>query len=448
MLRNYMLINSMRNLSSIDSLEYINNKAKYFFDCRDYESAIKVYENYSKKYSIPTSLAVNIAKCYYNNKEIEKALNVLYSLPREAINENILLDIAVYENAIGNHDKAYSILQNILNVKENSKNDDEFISKLKFNIGWHELRRGNFISGFKHLHEGRKIGIWGTQSIQKICESKSLHGVGKEWNGKNKVNRLLYVLENGLGDEFIFFRWCKYLSSKCNQLIVVCHKLNIELFANVCEYMNLHVKFIVHEELNEFKEYDEYVLSMSLIPICGEEIHSPKSHIEFPYIVCNENAYIKSKINESGTKNSIKIGIKLWGNSEYEADQFRRVPREIFDSLSKYGELYALHVNEQIIGINNIYSKLVRNWYDTYTFVNNMNIIVSTCTSIVHFAGAMNKKCIVLVPLIPYFTWCNEKYNNKNESEWYESVKVIRQKKYNDWSLVKKELHDTIKEIL
>ena len=441
MRRNYMLINSTINLSSIDSLEYINNKAKYFFDYRDYESAIKVYENYSKKYSIPSSLAVNIAKCYYNNKEIEKALNVLYSLPREAINENILLDIAVYENAIGNHDKAYNILLSLLSARKDY--NEEFISKLKFNIGWHELRKGNFVSGFKHLNEGRKIGIWGTKSIEKICENKSLHGVGKAWNGKNKVNRLLYILENGLGDEFIYFRWCKYLSSKCNELIVACHKLNVELFANVCEYMNLQVKFIVHEELSEFVNYDEYVLSMSLIPICDKEIISPISHVEFPYIVCHENAYIKNKIKYD-SKSDIKIGVKLWGNSEYEADQFRKVPREIFDELSKYGELYALHVNEQVIGMNNTYSKLVRNWHDSYTFVKNMNVIVSTCTSMAHFAGAINKKCIVLVPMVPYFTWCNEDYNN----EWYESVKVIKQKKYNDWNMIKKELHDAIKEMI
>jgi hypothetical protein len=58
-----------------------------------------------------------------------------------------------------------------------------------------------------------------------------------------------------------------------------------------------------------------------------------------------------------------------------------------------------------------------------------LDILVTSCTSTAHLAGAMGLRTIVLVPFVPYFVWASDTMN------WYpDHITVIRQSKYNCWN--------------
>ena len=71
-----------------------------------------------------------------------------------------------------------------------------------------------------------------------------------------------------------------------------------------------------------------------------------------------------------------------------------------------------------------------------------LDLLVTSCTSTAHLAGAMGTNVIVLVPLVPYFVWASD------TMPWYpKNVIVIRQTKYNDWSEAIERLYNEISRV-
>ena len=60
-----------------------------------------------------------------------------------------------------------------------------------------------------------------------------------------------------------------------------------------------------------------------------------------------------------------------------------------------------------------------------------MDFIISIDTSLIHLAGAMNKKSYLLLSKPPDWRWG---YDSKHEVNWYKSVHIIRQNSPGDWN--------------
>ncbi len=72
-------------------------------------------------------------------------------------------------------------------------------------------------------------------------------------------------------------------------------------------------------------------------------------------------------------------------------------------------------------------------------FNNSLDILVTSCTSTAHLAGAMGIRAIVIVPIVPYFVWASD------DLLWYgNNITVIRQTKYNDWADVIESLNNEL----
>jgi hypothetical protein len=66
-----------------------------------------------------------------------------------------------------------------------------------------------------------------------------------------------------------------------------------------------------------------------------------------------------------------------------------------------------------------------------------MDVIVSSCTSLIHAAGAIGKESFVIVPILNYYTWAKPEPKTK----WYgDNLTVLRQKEYDNWNAPLEEL--------
>ena len=72
----------------------------------------------------------------------------------------------------------------------------------------------------------------------------------------------------------------------------------------------------------------------------------------------------------------------------------------------------------------------------------NVDLVISTDTSIIHFAGSMGIKSVCLLTIGNDWRWTSDVKTN-----WYPDIKLLRQNKFNDWSNVINELNDYIKNI-
>ena len=143
-----------------------------------------------------------------------------------------------------------------------------------------------------------------------------------------------------------------------------------------------------------------------------------------------------------------KIGIKWQGNTHYDKERVISVADffplfEIpgtqfysFQTLDGSEEIAKIKEKTDIINLGETFS----NFSDTAGAIENMDLIISNDTSLVHLAGGLNKPCWVLLPYIYNWRW----HTDLSKCDWYDSVKIYRQKDYGDWesvfSKVKKDL--------
>lgn len=394
-----------------NDLSTINNLAKKYFDQKEFQHAL----NLLNIPDLPDELIPNLAKCYYYTSQAHKALDLVLPLKKT---QELWIDIALYYNAIGDDKNAFEIYKNL----------DQSDPKVKFNIGWHYLRRNEFQKGFQHIQYGSKCNAWGHEYLHL---EKGTLKKEKRWNGEI-TDHLLFILEGGLGDEMIFLRWANYLKTKCNQLTILCSNSLLRLLTNAgynCQ---------PHGMLGQIS-YTHYCPAMSL-PAIDTTIESPTDKVIFPYIKSFAEPYIIKQMDmiSNGRK---KIGVRFFGNTEFEHDQFRSPPKEALLGLNRYGQLYSLQIDEEDSAIPNC-KHLIKDWQDTYSVFSGLDLLVTSCTSTAHLAGAMGIPTIVLVPLVPYFVWASD------TMPWYQkNITVIRQTKYKDWSEAVERLYDEIQRI-
>lgn len=393
----------------------LNQEAKKSFDNKDFYKAKTILN----KPDIPEELIPNLAKCYYYTKEADIAYDLVKNLqPSHELN----IDVSLYLSALGRFDESYQILSNL----------DTSDPKVRFNLGWHKIRLGNFLEGFDLLQSGSECRAWGNeyQYLETGVLSKE-----KRWDGQSK-GKLAIILEGGIGDQIIFLRWVYYISQSNPVILYSNDNGLIRLLVNSgykCRNINL-ISYV---------DYDYYVPSMSIPSIC--RITYTLDHVNFRrYIHSHVEPYIKYEIDILSGKNP-KIGIKWKGNPMFEHDQMRTIPVnsliKTIENAVPNAKLFSLQLDENIDLPNAGY--LIKNWQDTYSFIMSLDLVITSCTSIAHLCGAIGKPCIVMVPLLPYFTWAN-----KNGNNWYkENVVVIHQTKYNDWTEAFEKLDEKLKNI-
>ena len=75
-------------------------------------------------------------------------------------------------------------------------------------------------------------------------------------------------------------------------------------------------------------------------------------------------------------------------------------------------------------------SDKLETWDDTLACIENLDYVITSCTSIAHAAAAMGKKTIILVPISAYYTWSH----SGEQSPWYgDNVILLRQQRPRTW---------------
>jgi len=72
---------------------------------------------------------------------------------------------------------------------------------------------------------------------------------------------------------------------------------------------------------------------------------------------------------------------------------------------------------------------MMQTWTDTARLISAMDLVVTVDTAVAHVAGALGKPVLILVTNASDWRW-----NRSTErTAWYDSARVIRQKKQDEW---------------
>ena len=85
-------------------------------------------------------------------------------------------------------------------------------------------------------------------------------------------------------------------------------------------------------------------------------------------------------------------------------------------------------------------SKYINDYSDSAALLKCIDLLVTIDSSIVHAAGALGVKTFLLLPHTAEWRW----FNDDKTTPWYNSVKIFKQNKSDDWSDVINSVSDRI----
>lgn len=256
----------------------------------------------------------------------------------------------------------------------------------------------------------------------------------KRWSGTIQPGKTIYVEgEGGIGDEIINIRFFKYIQD---------FGMTPVLYSSWSTYRE--------DTVDLFRRNDFQVLTETY-SIDRNQLWAPMMSLP-GYLNLDESklwygTYLKPVNNPKNRLESkkFKIGIKCSGNPYFSQDAYRKIPLEkMLEYLPTDAEIY--YIDKESVNNNTVIdlAPRINSWEDTLDFIDQMDCIVSSCTSLVHAAGAIGKTTFVVVPIAEYYIWSTSSKTTK--SPWYgDNFQVHKQTVVRSWD---EPLHTVRQELL
>ncbi|MHC4624753.1 MAG: tetratricopeptide repeat protein, partial [Planctomycetota bacterium] len=269
-----------------------------------------------------------------------------------------------------------------------------------------------------------------------------------QWDGSSFAgNRLLVHYEQGLGDTIQFVRYLPAVKARGGTVILEVRKPLIDLlrrFPGVDELVEASL------DMKPAMEFDLHVSLMDLPGLLGTTLDNVPAGVPYLYADSAKAGYWREKL--SGP--DFKVGIVWSGSSMYERNHVRSCRLEYFASLAAVEgiKLYGLQKDgpasqlEELaaqIPVTNLAEHL-HDFSDTAAVIENLDLIVSVDTSVPHLAGAMGKPVWVLICSTPAWQWMLD----RQDSPWYPTMRLFRQKESGDWQGVFRDVVEQLKILL
>jgi ADP-heptose:LPS heptosyltransferase len=69
---------------------------------------------------------------------------------------------------------------------------------------------------------------------------------------------------------------------------------------------------------------------------------------------------------------------------------------------------------------------------DTAALIENLDLVITVCTSVAHLTAALGKTVWILIPFVSCWRWLE----NRADSPWYASARLFRQQERGNWAPV------------
>lgn len=400
------------NIEQYDMLGKLYNDLKCYNDAYIYtKKALTIAPDNNTMYSCRANLS-KLCNHMNNPEESLYYLNINNLLTPN--NPEVLLEMVFSFFLLNKKEESEKILRELKEdiLSNNIEYSEPVLNRINFNLGTYDLYKGKFQQGLEgFLLSGKKAGIWKNIDLQLPF-----------WDGEILPNHTILIMaEGGIGDEIINVRFMKYIQDLGMEPIWVTSRKDLaEVFnrngyRTITDISNINPDNVVwtysmtlplYLKLNEQQLWN----GSYLLPISSEVL--PKS-------------------------DKPKLGMKWFGNPLYEQDLHRSIKfDELYDTVNtgKY-EIYSLQRDE---GKEESYNTNVKEipeflekWEDTLSVINELDIVVTSCTSIAHASAAMGKRTFVLVPITAYYVWAS---TTDESTIWYgDNVTVLRQTTHKCW---------------
>jgi len=308
-----------------------------------------------------------------------------------------------------------------------------------YNLGGIKLRKKDFIDGW-----AKRENRWLRDTPDQETKLKSAK---PQWNGAS-VDRLFVWAEQGVGDEIMFASCYEELAKSCKELTVSVSSRLVPImersFSNKIRFIDRHLPL-------SDEEFDVQVPVLTAVGHLRQNLESFSS-CSAPYISADQSKVKILRDELEKYSNGKKIVGLSWFSKSATVGKRRSINLvELVSALPDDFFLVNLQYGEIANDIQAVEKQLKRGiasfdnvdiWNDIDTFlalIEACDEVVSVDNSTVHFSGALNKKCHVLLPYSSDWRWglTGDKF-----SYWYGSLNLHWQSSLGDWGSALQSLNE------
>lgn len=408
-----------------ETFEQYNDVAKIFFEIKDFsnaiqygEKALKLTKNKEENY-ITTK---NLINAYNQNNYPDKALTQISKIKSKNLQDTeLLLEETFSYSALNQKEKAEKLLFQLFQKSLSP----EIERKAYHNLSGHYFHKDDIHTGLQHFLKAGEVEAYKNKKLPPF----------EKWDGTPLPGRTIIIdSQCGAGDEIIHIRFMKHLkelgmkpiwTSTRKELVKL---FNYNGFTSVCVYDKITFP---ENSVWVYALALPYYLNLTVQDLGQEPYLQPLPEKEEQYSYLQEDQ-------------KYKVGVFWNSGSGFEQAHFRSIdPEPLFDVLSKTkASLYSLQLPDQTPPKDydiKTFDIPNRDFTDTFSLVSQMDLVITSCTSIAHIAASQGKEVCVFVPIMEYYVWTS----STDKSWWYgDNVHLFKQKKPRNWNEPLKQLKE------
>jgi tetratricopeptide (TPR) repeat protein len=298
---------------------------------------------------------------------------------------------------------------------------DPINAQARFLISGILLSRGECLKGWKFF-ESRSNTILGSHWYR-------VYSKNKRWDESNILtsgSTLLLYTEQGLGDVIQFSRFIPILINHNVSLVIQAPKSLHRLFA---EGFN-GVKFV--DSVGAYQgKYDFHCSLLSIPALLGQSTIPTE-----PWLGKSIQRQNVNKLSRP------TVGLVWRGSRGRDIDRYKTTCRNLpIDLLKELTGLACNFISLQLdvepfeteyleaFGID-VLDQKIEDFYHTAQILKGIDLLITIDTSIVHLAGSLGIECMVLLPKVTDYRWCEF----KGALRWYPKIRPIRQEIAGSWT--------------
>lgn len=255
------------------------------------------------------------------------------------------------------------------------------------------------------------------------------------WHGQDIAGKtLLIVAEQGHGDIIQMSRFMWYPHQQGARIILQANSNILPLFRN---------STIIQELITDDAEptsFDVWTPMMSLPDCLGVTLDNlPKQH---QYLNAN-GASIQQWQQTLGPKLRLRVALAWRGRPDSWLNQHKGVPFDMILALIQKHPQVEWHCLQMDatddesrvladLGVRQWHGE-IQNWSDTAGLVHHADVVISADTALAHLGGALGRPTwVMLNKFAQDWRWLLD----RDDSPWYETVRLFRQPNYDAWQPV------------
>lgn len=312
---------------------------------------------------------------------------------------------------------------------------DENYRPARFNLSYLQLRQGRFEEG------------WASHEAREFYVPLESHFPFPRWQGEALSGKAILIApEAGLGDMIQFCRYAPLLKQRgAARVDVLCHA---PLQALLTRLTGVDTVLAANQPLPA-GDWDYWVPHYSLPFHCQTRLDTIPAQLPYLYADPQLIEQWAGVIAPQCTPGDLRVGLVWQGNPRFENDADRSLPGVAslaplartsgvsFISLQKGAGASEAAQPSAALPLLDL-APQISDFADTAAILMNLDLLISVDTAVAHLAGALGKRCWLLLP--DYKTdwrWLTE----RTDSPWYPQVmRLFRQSTMGDWKPVIEEV--------